>query len=101
MNRVDVYCILFLIVLLIFEVIFIRMDYIKRHPDKYKKERLKMRELSPCPCCSSNEISVWVTAYPEKRRYYIACDVCHCATKKKRFLFRAKRAWNRQRRDGV
>jgi hypothetical protein len=62
-----------------------------------KKERRKRKaryELEPCPKCGGLHIDVWKTVCTKK--YHLECRKCNYASRSSRFLFVAKKRWNKE-----
>lgn len=55
-----------------------------------------MKKINPCPNCGNRFISTW--RRHKTRKYHLECTQCHWCSKQKTFLFRAIRAWNRQKK---
>ena len=66
--------------------------------DKEKEERRMI--LKPCPhCgCSNRLIAIHILSARLPWWYYIECDNCHWCGKTKLFLWRAERAWNKEKK---
>ena len=54
----------------------------------------KTDNLAPCPKCESLFVDIWKTVLT--RKYHCECRTCHYAGRGSRFLFLAKRRWNKE-----
>ena len=54
----------------------------------------KTDNLAPCPKCESLFVSIWKTVC--SGMYFCECRKCHYASRGSRFLYLAKRRWNKE-----
>ena len=66
---------------------------------------MKTKGLKPCPNCgkSGKKAEIHQIMFSgsifDKHLFYVECPSCHWCGKTKLFLWRAKRAWNKERSE--
>lgn len=65
---------------------------------------MNKRGLKPCPSCGkSGKVAVvnrvvFSGSIFDNHLFFIECPSCHCCGRTRLFLWRAKRAWNKEKR---
>jgi hypothetical protein len=54
----------------------------------------KKDNLAPCPKCGGEFVDIWKTVF--SRKYHCECRKCYYAGRGSRFLFLAKKRWNKE-----